>query len=293
VHQSFDWKARVALIAHAARIDLSNFHLAHYRSVDAFLVTGKNSGTHWLKCMLSHAMARQYDLPPPVHTSGREAEDFISHPRWPQKHPRLPRIGSSHNIPSALLGAPVVRRALGLPPVVVLVRDIPDAMLSHYVKWGAAKGLSLGEYARLPAPGRRNMADVWWYLDFFNRWGQAAFDNPGDVHILRYEDLVADPARWLRWTGERLGLDLGGAAIQAALAASDREFLKRRLDPAYGEAIVPDAAERSAMTFAPEDRRYLDDLLSQRLRFSFGYGQARPAAPVLAPAVAPALSLAA
>jgi hypothetical protein len=291
VRQALDWKAKAALFAHSARVDLSNFHLAHYRSVDAFLVTGKNSGTHWLKCMLSHAMARKFGLPAPARTSGREAEDFISHPRWPQKHPQLPRIASSHNIPSALLGAPLIRRALRLPPVVVLVRDIRDAMLSHYVKWGAAKGLTLSEYVRLPPPGGRNIADVWWYLDFFNRWGQAAYENPGEVSILRYEDLLADPGRWLRWTGEQLGLELNDEAIGAALAASDREFLRHRLDPGYGEEIVPDAAVRAAAAFDPEDRRYLEALLSERLRFSFGYGQARAAAPELVRVARASLSL--
>ena len=36
------------------RDDLSRFHLLHYGArVDGFLVSGHNSGTHWLRFMLS------------------------------------------------------------------------------------------------------------------------------------------------------------------------------------------------------------------------------------------------
>lgn len=272
LHEAVDWKARLALLSHAARTDLSNFHLAHYRHVDGFLITGKNSGTHWLKCMLSHAMACQFGLPAPACTSGRLAEDFIGHPRWPRKHPDAPHIGSSHNIPSALLGAPAMRRLLRLPPVAVLVRSIPEAMLSHWVKWGEAKGLSLSDYVRLPAPGRRDLADAWWYMDFFNRWGRAAHDCLGDILIVRYEDLQADPGTWLRRTAAHLGVELSADAIEAGVAASDRDFLRARLDPAYGEEIVPDPARRAAAAFSPADRAYLDALLAERLQYDFGYG---------------------
>src|SRR5471030_1523582 len=53
-----------------ARADLSNFFLYQHRQVHAFLVTGKNSGTHWVKFMLSCALARQYGVPQPRHSSG-------------------------------------------------------------------------------------------------------------------------------------------------------------------------------------------------------------------------------
>ena len=293
MHEAIDWKAKLALLSHSARVDLSNFHLAHYRHVDGFLITGKNSGTHWLKCMLSHAMACQYGLPAPTRTSGREAEDFIGHPRWPQKHAQLPHIGSSHNIPSALLGAPVARRLLRLPPAVVLVRSIPEAMLSHWVKWGGAKGLSLSDYVRLPAPGRRDLADVWWYLDFFNRWGRAAHDCLGDILILRYEDLKADPGTWLRRTASHLGMRLSPESIEAALAASDREFLRQRLDPAYGEEIVPDSERRAVAQFSAADRAYLDALLAERLHYDFGYGHMSRAQAATAGAAGAASPLAA
>lgn len=272
-----DFKAKTALAVQSARVDLSNFHLARYRQIDGFLITGKNSGTHWLKCMLSHALAHDFGLPPPSRTSGRDAEDFIGHPRWPQKHPGLPRIGSSHNLPSALVGLPLVRQALGMPPVVVLVRDILEAMLSHYVKWRPTLGMSLADYARSPAPGRRKVADVWWYMDFFNRWGQAACDNPGEIIVVRYEDLRQDTGSWLRRAARHMGVDLTDGAVDAALAASAKEFLRERLDPAYGEEIVPDRTLRAATRFSDADRDHLRAIMAERLKFDFGYGYAAAA----------------
>ena len=46
---------RLQFLLQIAQADVSNFFLYQYRDVDAFLITGKNSGTHWLKFMLSCA----------------------------------------------------------------------------------------------------------------------------------------------------------------------------------------------------------------------------------------------
>ena len=53
-------KLQCALAWRALFIDLSNFLLIEHRRVGGFLISGKNSGTHWLRFMLSHAMARRY-----------------------------------------------------------------------------------------------------------------------------------------------------------------------------------------------------------------------------------------
>ena len=107
-----------------ARADQANFFLYQYRCVDGFLITGKNSGTHWLKFMLSCALAKQHGVPPPRHASGPEADAIISHPRWPHRHSQMPWIGSSHTIPSVAFSWLWLTRRFPFRPVVVLVRDI-------------------------------------------------------------------------------------------------------------------------------------------------------------------------
>lgn len=265
-------RLRIALIWRALLINLSNFHLIQYRDVSGFLVSGKNSGTHWLRFMLSHAMAQRYGLPPPVHSSGRSSEDFVGHPRWARKHPDLPFIASSHNLPSAMLSWGWVRWLFDLPPVVVLVRDPKEAMLSHYVKWRDVLSLSLHDYICNSSTKRKQLADGWWYIDFFNRWGRMARAAPDHVLVVRYEDLQRAPEYWLERISVHLGLGLDASAIGAAMEVSSREAVRSTLDPAYGEAIVPDAGERARIHLPALEDAVLTAQFTQHLRHDFGYG---------------------
>ena len=268
-------KEATALAARRLSVDLSNFHLLHYRHVDGFLVTAKNSGTHWLRFMLSHALARQYGLPAPLHSSGRASDDFIGHPKWGRKYPQVPFIGSSHNVPSALFAQPWFVGVVRSPPVVVLVRDIREAMLSHWVKWGPQLDLSLHDYVRSPAPGRRELADAWWYIDFFNRWGRMAMTFPERILVVRYEDLLEDAQTWLTRISAHLRLGLEADTIALASKLSDRGSLRARLDPEYGEEIVPDPTRREAAAFSAADKSHLRALFARRLLHTFGYGGLR------------------
>jgi hypothetical protein len=268
-------QVRVALIWRALLIDLSNFHLIHYRNVGGFLVSGKNSGTHWLRFMLSHAMAERYGLPPPVHSSGRTSEDFVGHPRWARKHPEIAYIASSHNLPSRALTWRWLRWLFDLPPVVLLVRDPKEAMLSHFVKWRDVLGLSLHDYIHNSSTKRKQLADGWWYIDFFNRWGQMANCAPDHVLVVRYEDLQVAPVLWLNRISTHLGLGLDAQAIDAAMHVSSREAVRSTLDPAYGETIVPDAGDRARIRLSPADDAVLSAQFDAHLRHDFGYGHVR------------------
>lgn len=264
-------KEQAALAVRALSVDLGNFHLLHYRHVDGFLVTAKNSGTHWLRFMLSHAMAKRYGLPAPLHSSGRASDDFVGHPKHGRKFPQIPFIGSSHNVPSALFAQRWARKLFRSPPVVVLVRDIREAMLSHYVKWGPPQGLSLADYVRSPAPGRRDLADAWWYIDFFNRWGRMAMNFPEAILVVRYEDLLEDAETWLGRIDAHLSLGLDAESIRAAAALADRETLRAKLDPEYGEEIVPDQEQRASVSFSAEDEAHLQAIFDRHLHCGFGY----------------------
>jgi Sulfotransferase domain len=268
-------QVKVALIWRALLINLSNFHLVQYRDVSGFLVSGKNSGTHWLRHMLSHAIAQRYGLPPPAFSSGRESEDFVGHPRWPRKHPHLPFIASSHNLPSSMLSWRWVRWLFDLPPVVVLVRDPKEAMLSHFVKWRDVLGLSLHDYICNQSTKRKQLADGWWYIDFFNRWGHMAEAMPPHVLVVRYEELQKAPEYWLGRISDHIGLGLDAAAIAAAMQVSSRESVQSTLDPAYGEAIVPDASERARARLSPAENLFLTRQFDEHLRYDFGYGHVR------------------
>ncbi|MDR3508881.1 MAG: FecR domain-containing protein [Caulobacteraceae bacterium] len=275
--RSSKWWVRAVMLARAVSIDLNNFHLLHYRRVGGFLVTGKNSGTHWLKWLLSHAIAAQHHLPPPAQSSGRESEDFIGHPRWPRKYPQAPRIGASHNLPSSILNWRGVRDLVRLPPIIVLVRDPMEAMLSVFVKWGGLHGLTLPQYVRLPVSLKSKLpADAWWYVEFFNKWGWIARTDPSRVLVLRYEDLSRDPAACLRRIAAHYRFELSEEAIAAALSVADRETVRARQDPNHGETVVPALEARNSVAFSADDRRFLRDLFAEHMTYDFGYGYAKP-----------------
>ena len=264
-------RENIAWIARGLVRDISNFHLLHYRHVDGFRITAKNSGTHWLKYMLSNAIAAELGLPPPRYASGQAANDFVGNPKRPPKYAEAPHIGSSHNLPSSLFRLRPLFRALQLPPVVVLVRDIEQAILSNYVKWRDENGLTLADYVHVPAPGRKTVADVWWYVAFFNRWGRMAATFPDRILVVRYEDLHNDPRYWLTRILDHYGVKLSPEAIEAAVEASQRETMRRKLDPNAGELIIPADADRRKAGFSRSDHDRLTRVLADCLEFSFGY----------------------
>jgi hypothetical protein len=267
---------RIAFRIRVLRADLANFFLLQYRGCDGFLITGKNSGTHWLKFMLSCAIAHQYGVPPPEHASGRDADAIIGHPRWPQVYAQLPRIGSSHSIPSIVFAWRL--RLFAHPPVVVFVRDIRQAMLSNYVKWRERYDVPFTEYLKGDPLGRRFVADIWWYIHFFNRWGAVAQAWPETTLIVHYEDVQAAPGYWLRRIAQHLGVALDDAAVAAALPFVERTAVQAQLDPGYGETIIPEPDARARAAFSPEQAALCQAILQRHLRFTLGYDYRLPPA---------------
>jgi hypothetical protein len=268
----------LSLFAADVRDDLSRFHLLHYGDrVDGFLISGHNSGTHWLRFMLSAAIASRLDLPQPAYSSGPESDVFIGHAKHRRRYSAAPKIGSSHHMPSRLIALLGAMGILRLPPVVLLVRHIPDSLLSYFFKWREAKQLgALDDYvARKP---RAQGVDVWWFIRFFNRWGALKRIFPRQVLVVRYEDVERDPETWVRRIWAHWGVELGDADLAAAMAVSSHAVLRARLDPAYGEDIAPDRGARLACRFAERDVAVLERRLAGHLRHAFGYATSLHAA---------------
>ena len=265
----------LAFAVQVVRADLANFFLLHHRHANGFLITGKNSGTHWLKYMLSAALAQDWGVEPPALASGREQDAIISHPKWPAKYPGKPRIGSSHTIPSVAFALPGLCRLLPYRPTVVLVRDIREAMLSNYLKWNY--GESLSDYAEGAPGGRKYVADAWWYVHFFNRWGDMARAHPAQTMVVRYEDLQARPEFWLRAVGRHYGFALSNAAVAKGLEFFGRDAIRERLGRPQDTEIevVPNSEKRASMRFGAAELAVLDDIFRRHLRYDFGYGYLR------------------
>lgn len=252
------------------RADLGNFFFLQHRHVDGFLVTAKNSGSHWLKFMLSAGLAHKHGLDLPAFSTGREADRIIGHPKGKARMPGVPLIGTTHTIPSALcrFACAFTRRR---PPIVLMVRDIPSAMLSNYNKWRLQYPSSTAEYAAGDPSGRRFIADAWWYVHFFNRWGAWAAAEPARIMVLRYEDLQADPALFLARAAAHLGLGLSREDLDFAVSFASKDAIRSRQDPNAGETIVPDP-EAARITFSAQERAVIDGILGRFLACPMGYG---------------------
>jgi hypothetical protein len=246
--------------------DLKAFHLLRYGGrVDGFLVTAKNSGTHWLRYMASHAIAHHLVLPPPAFSSGAGSDLFIGHPKHDRVHEGAPRIGSSHNIPSRLIAQAVS----------VLVRDPRQALASYYAKWRDDYDLgTFSDFLRRPAPGTKKVDDIWWFIRFFNRWGELNAALPGLVRVVRHEEVKVDPGQALRQIWGHWGVVLTDGDVAAAEAVSSRKAVRRAEDPERTERVVSDLRRRDVVWTA-EDEAFVAALFGQHLKYDFGYGLVR------------------
>jgi cation:H+ antiporter len=252
--------------------DLSNFQLLHHRNVDGNLVTGMNSGTHWVTVMLATAIADQHGLMLPKYFSFDAASDIVGVPSKIVRRPGIPVIALSHNHPAAIVAWPVVRRLLPYPKQVVLVRDIRQVLISAYVKWMPNGEVPFSDFVLGDPTNRRGyLCDVWWYLSYLNRWGDVKASAPGDTLVIRYEDMVDDPALWLRRIGDHFGLRLGDRAIAAALTLRGKDAAQARRDPKDTEAVIADPAAKARIRFSEEDARELRNILARHLRYDYGY----------------------
>jgi hypothetical protein len=154
-------------------------------------------------------------------------------------------------------------------------------MGSNYVKWQQRYGVSPSQYVRGDPSGQRYVADLWWYMHFFNRWGDVATAQPGKVLVVRYEDLLVAPEACLRRVLTHFGLWHGERAIAAALRYVHRDAIRARLDPSETELVMAPEGAGGVVCFAASDGAFVRAAMQRYLRCDFGYGYAG-AQPVMA-----------
>ena len=248
----------------------TNLALLKYYDFQGFLITGQQSGTHWVKWMLSHALAHRYGVDPPRYFNNDSSNDLIGHPKHRRIHPLLPRIASSHSIPAYALDWAWLRALRRPPPYAVLVRDLRDVMISNFEQWRADYGVSFSRYVAGDPRGKAFFCDAWWYVRFLNRWGDIAGRYPEDTLVLRYEDFRRNPLENLRRLALHFRLDLSETDLLAGVAVGSKTIMMARQDPRISEHPVrPDGA--ASVRFTQADLRRLGGILERNLRHDFGY----------------------
>ncbi len=259
-------------LAHCLNRDCFALSMLKYRRFKGYLSTGQHSGTHWIKWMLSHALAHEYNVEPPkFFDNGSEASNvLIGHPKHAQTYHHVPRIVSTHSIPPYPLQWKWLRHSMEFPPYVVVVRDIRKVLISNFEKWKERYGVSFSEYVAGDPTSNKYICDVWWYIRYMNRWGAVASKFPAETLVIRYEDFQANRIESLKKVLGHFGITLSDAALAAGAAAGEKDFMAAHQDPG-----IPDRALRKdgsgETKFSDADSECLAEILDTHLKHDFGY----------------------
>lgn len=209
----------------------NNFSVARHGRMDGFLVTSKNSGTHWLKYMFAVAIADTFGVPRPRYFSQAATEPYIGGPKSRPVYHSLPRLAFSHSIPHALMNETWFRRALDLPPYVLLVRHPMAILASHHAKWEYDIEVDWLTYLKGDPSGKQFRCDLYWIARFWNRWSEIEKHAHGLVLRLHYEDVQRDPRAALQSMADHWRIALAPNAIEAALEAGTKDAMALKIDP--------------------------------------------------------------
>jgi len=251
---------------------LFNPTVVRRRAFEGHVTSPKQSGTHWVKYLLSLVLAELYDLPEPEHI---RSNAIVGHPKAPPRYPGIPRIVTSHNHAHYLMRAPWAFRLLKLPRFVVLVRDVRAILVSNYEKWNGDYRVDFATYLRGDVRGKAFVTDIWEIMRFFNSWGPVAAAHTDAVIIQRYEDILADPEAAFARICRHLGIAGATDAVLArAIARSSREEMAKRPDPSedHADKVVNVAARDPESRFDAEARAFLRETCRRNLHYDFGYG---------------------
>ena len=201
---------------HCLNRDISNFSYLRHRNFDGFIISMHQSGTHWLKYMLSLAITYDKGLPPPDHIAH---SIVIGDPKKPAEVQVKPSIALSHAILMPLFHMALRRTNNASPRYLVLVR-----------KWADVYQCTFAEYLQGDPLNNRFDKDLWWDIRFLNRWGDIIGRYPEQVKIIRYEELSANTANVLTAAIDHLGIKLENknTAIDFALAEATKNKMAAR-----------------------------------------------------------------
>ncbi len=259
---------------HSRKREWTSLSFRRHRQFDVFFVTMHQSGTHWLKYLVTLTLVKDRGLPEPRSISDNIA---IGGPREREPYVQQPRLGQSHTIASPLLKSAIRWTPERYPRYVILVRDIRDVLLAHYRKWQDRYGCGFSEYLRGDVTHRRFEKDVWWDFRFLNAWGAIHARFPDRVSVIHYESLVGDTpgvrTKLIVFAG--INPDDRPAAIAYAIDGADKGRMAAKDEQPYGMSVVNHDRRSWADWYAEPDRAWLRETCQRYLKFPFGYDYER------------------
>lgn len=264
----------------AVNRQLFNPTAVKHRNFDCHIATAKLCGTHWIKYMLSLALAERYNLPPPDHIKD---DSIVGHTKHPPRYKNIPQIAVTHSHPHYLLRIPGIFKIIDLPKFAVLVRDPRDILVSMYEKnrgdhmkkkMSTDEDVTFSRFIRGDVTGGTRIGDIWQIILFFNAWGPVAAAHPGHVMMAKYEDLKNDTPGTLRRICDHAGLnDISNDVLARAVANSSKEHMRKRLDKSedvYDKSVNLGQRDFRAW-YNDEDRAFVERVCKRYLKYDFGY----------------------
>lgn len=260
-----------AYVARVLADNWTNFSVLRHRAFDGFLVTSKNSGTHWVKYMLAVALAETYGIEPPEYFSENAVRPYIGWPKDAPVFPELPRLAFSHTIPPRLIDWAPVRAAASLPPYALCVRHPMSILASHYAKWAYDIEVDWMTYLRGDPAGKAYRCDLYWLARFWNRWGRLMQIEPSRFHLVHYEHTRGNPRAVLEGMAAHWGITLAPEAIDAALQAGTKEAMAKKVDPDAEPNVLQQRSESLEERFSGEALDLYREKVAALFRYDLGY----------------------
>ncbi len=273
------WRALYKPVKSYLGETLSPVYRNRYGRADVLIVWFPKTGGTWTRLLLHRAMARHFGIEGvgPLNFEGLYQADH-----------RVPRIHAFHE------DEPHWKRPDQLATdkskyrdkkVILLARDPRDAMVSHYFQMTKRfrvvdPEMTIGEFLEMPSGSLRT------WIRYYNIWARNR-EVPRDLHLIRYEDVHADPAAALRQVLEFVGVDdVDDAIIDESVAHNDigrtreREkagaYQHRQLTPGIeGDPDSFKARRGKAGGYvdylSPEEIQRVDELVRAELDPWYGY----------------------
>ena len=193
-------------------------------SEDAFIVSYPRSGTTWLRSLLCESIAGEA----PAFGEVRHLVPYIGHQNaCPAILGPRGRLIQSHE-----------RHDIGMRKVVYIVRNPLNIVVSEY-RWQQRIGVFDGSFARFFEDFLEGRSNPWGGWDqHVNFWTDTPGARASLLHILKYEDLRADPEGNLAGALEFLEIDSSPAEVARAVAANSLEAMRRKEESAPREAFA-------------------------------------------------------
>lgn len=256
------------------------------RRADAVVVSFPKSGRTWLRALLSFYYAG---------SRGLQTDELLGFDNYHARDPSIPRILFTHdNYPVDVLGEAALEDLYAARPVVLLVRDPRDVVVSafHQTRWRTdpLKKTLMGKDAPHLADLSGFLRDPQWgllrHLAFLERW-RRRMERIERLLLVRYEDLRADTVRELDRVLHFLGEQPQPEAVVRAVdeASFERMRQKERANAfasgsrRFGAPVDhPDAFKVREgriggwrQQFSAEDVDWIERMLTERLPAGFGY----------------------